>query len=100
MADTDVQKMMQYDANKKSVLVAYLLWFLVGVFGMHRFYLEKKGTGAAILVITLLIITIPISVIWCFVDLFLIPGRDGANLQQQLGGAAQRLKSPQGTDRT
>lgn len=29
----------------KSKGVAYLLWFLLGVFGAHRFYIEKIGTG-------------------------------------------------------
>jgi RNA polymerase subunit RPABC4/transcription elongation factor Spt4 len=29
----------------KSKVVAYLLWFFLGVFGVHRFYLEKTGTG-------------------------------------------------------
>lgn len=75
--------MMQYDANKKSVLVAYILWFFVGSFGAHRFYLGKSGTGATILAITLASIllmfvfigffTIWVSAIWVFVDIFLIP---------------------------
>lgn len=30
-----------YDANKKSKLVAYLLWFFLGAFGAHRFYVRK-----------------------------------------------------------
>ncbi|GHV32733.1 hypothetical protein AGMMS4952_23670 [Spirochaetia bacterium] len=29
----------------KSKGVAYLLWFFLGLFGAHRFYLEKIGTG-------------------------------------------------------
>lgn len=29
----------------KSKMVAYLLWFFLGIFGAHRFYLEKIGTG-------------------------------------------------------
>jgi TM2 domain-containing membrane protein YozV len=29
----------------KSKGVAYLLWFFLGIFGAHRFYLEKIGTG-------------------------------------------------------
>ena len=65
-------------------MVAYLLWFFLGTFGAHRFYLNLYGTGAAILIITLAsllfmfvgvgLFTIWISVIWVFVDLFLIPG--------------------------
>lgn len=77
-------QMMQYDANKKSAPVAYLLWFFVGTLGAHRFYLERTGSAIAILLITvasLLLMfvavgffTILIVVIWCFVDIFLIPG--------------------------
>ena len=81
---SDTARLMHYDANKKSAVVAYLLWFFLGTFGAHRFYLNLYGTGAAILIITLVsillmfvgvgIVTIWISVIWVFVDLFLIPG--------------------------
>ena len=81
---SDTSKMMQYDANKKSVGVAYLLWFFFGMFGAHRFYLGENGTGAAILILTVLsILTSIVGIglvllfvpgIWVFVDLFLIPG--------------------------
>ena len=81
---SDASKMMQYDANKKSAGIAYLLWFFLGMFGAHRFYLSQTGTGVAILVLTvfsflLMIVgigffTIWIPGIWVFVDLFLIPG--------------------------
>jgi len=80
----DVNKMMQYDANKKSVGIAYLLWFFFGMLGVHRFYLSQTGTGLAILFLTLGscllmpvgigLVTIWIPVIWVFIDIFLIPG--------------------------
>ena len=80
---SDATRLMQYDANKKSAVVAYLLWLFFGMFGAHRFYLSQPGTGAALLIITLLSIllmalvagffTIWISIIWVLVDLFLIP---------------------------
>lgn len=88
---------MQYDAHKKSAVVAYILWLLFGIFGAHRFYLGERGTGAAMLVITVLsfllmfavvgIFTIWITVVWSFVDLFLIPGiasKYNSNLAMQL----------------
>ena len=67
-----------------SVGVAYLLWFLLGLLGVHRFYLGRAGTGAAMLILTLLgsltvaiFIGVPLFVAvgtWWLVDAFLIPG--------------------------
>jgi TM2 domain-containing membrane protein YozV len=81
---TDVQQTMLYDANKKSVGLAYALWFFFGPLGGHRFYAGKMGTAVAMLAITLIsfllmvayvgFLTILISVMWCLVDAFLIPG--------------------------
>ena len=70
---------MIYDANRKSTGVAYLLWFFLGWFGAHRFYLGQTGTAVTQLLL-LLLGWIPMFVgwialgIWLFVDLFLIPG--------------------------
>jgi len=55
----------------KSQIVAFLLAFLIGIFGIHRFYLGgKKNTtnGILQLIFTLLIITAPITWIWVTVD--------------------------------
>lgn len=75
---------MQFEANKKSVGVAYLLWFFFGGFGAHRFYLGRSGSGAVILLLTLGslllafvgigFVTAIIPAIWVFIDVFLIPG--------------------------
>ena len=80
---SDIGKLLMYEANKKSTGVAYVLWFFLGLFGAHRFYIGETGTGAAMLIITLCSIvlkfvligflTIFITIIWWFVDLFLIP---------------------------
>jgi TM2 domain-containing membrane protein YozV len=95
--------MMQYDANKKSVAVAYLLWFFFGMLGVHRFYLGETGTAITILVLTVVscllmfvvigFFTIAIPAIWTLVDLFLIPGiarRHNTNLASQLGASVTR----------
>ena len=75
---------MMYDANRKSTGVAYLLWFFLGGFGGHRFYLGQVGSGVAMLMLTLIgwltfviVIGIPLLIavgIWWIVDAFLIPG--------------------------
>ena len=34
-----------YPAPEKSLAIAYLLWFFLGLFGVHHFYLGKIGRG-------------------------------------------------------
>ncbi len=34
-----------FGGQGKNMVVAYLLWFLMGTFGIHRFYLGKIGSG-------------------------------------------------------
>lgn len=83
-ASSDAKKMMQYDANKKSSTTAYMLWFFLGWTGAHRFYIGNTGTGAAILILSIVglalsvfgvgLVILLVPLIWLFVDLFLIPG--------------------------
>lgn len=84
MRMNDAQTMMMYDAAKKSLAVTYLLWWFLGTFGAHRFYMGRTGSAIAMLVITLL--SFPLALIfigfigfmligvWWIVDAFLIPG--------------------------
>ncbi len=82
---SDIFRYMQYDANKKSAAIAYRLWLLGGLLGVHRFYLEEKRTGVALLAITLIsgvlmavlpdpkyAVTIYIAAAWWFFDLFFL----------------------------
>jgi TM2 domain-containing membrane protein YozV len=50
--------------------VAYLLWFFMGVFSAHRFYLGRSGSA----ILQILSYFILIGFIWWLVDGFLIPG--------------------------
>lgn len=73
----------------KSIGASYLLWFFVGGFGGHRFYLGR--TGSAIVMLLLTLVGIALSVvgigfallaivgIWALVDAFLIPGMVAAH---------------------
>ena len=76
--------MMRYDANKKSVLLAYLIWFFLGMFGLHRLYLGKITSGLVMLVFSLLSWALTLVLIgylglvvvglWWLIDALLIPG--------------------------
>ena len=44
----------ELEHKKLSTVVAYLLWFFLGTFGAHRFYVRKIGTAVTILVLDLL----------------------------------------------
>lgn len=45
--------MTQDVSNTKSPVVAYLLWFFLGGFGAHRFYMGRIGSGLGMLGLTL-----------------------------------------------
>lgn len=46
MADFDMRTTLLYDANKKSVFLAYVFWLFLGCLAIHRFYVRKWETGA------------------------------------------------------
>lgn len=85
---------MKYDAGKKELSAAYLLWFCLGFLGGHRYYLKRIPTGllqAALFPIgvafaismkdtlgaigpTLFALSVCAIIVWQIVDAFLIPG--------------------------
>lgn len=82
MQITDATMMMAFQVRKKDTVVAFLLWWFLGTLGGHRFYCNRPGSGAAMLVTTLL--SIPLCYlcvgfigvfavfIWWIVDAFSI----------------------------
>ncbi|WP_247392592.1 TM2 domain-containing protein [Ralstonia pseudosolanacearum] len=78
-----MRDMMLYDAQKKSLGVAYVLWFFFGGFGVHRFYAGSTGIAIAQLLLTVIgIATVILGIgfvllgvvgIWILVDAFLLP---------------------------
>lgn len=86
---SDTRALMLYEANKKSAVVAPLLWFFLGSPGGHRFYTQRTGSAVAMSAVAILLLTIfgaalsvigvgflllAIMGIWVLVDAFLIPG--------------------------
>lgn len=53
----------------KSKTTAYLLWFFLGAFGAHKFYLNKTGTGI------LYLFTLGIFGFGVLIDLFTLGGQ-------------------------
>jgi TM2 domain-containing membrane protein YozV len=70
----DTRALMLYEANSRSVLVAYLLWFFVGLFGAHNFYLKRVGIAVVQLILTITVVGSAVTLIWIIVDAFLSPG--------------------------
>jgi TM2 domain-containing membrane protein YozV len=76
--DDSVRQQLLFEANRKSTGAAYLLWFFLGGFGAHRFYLGRTGSAVTQLLL-LLLGWIPFFMgwvalgIWWIVDAFLIP---------------------------
>ena len=71
---SDARALMLFEANKKTALVAYILWFFLGLFGAHNFYLKRIGVAVAQLILSLTIVGMLITFFWVLVDAFLIPG--------------------------
>ena len=64
----------QAPRSRRDVLTTYVLWFFLGVFGVHRFYLGLAGSGC------LYAMTGGFCFLGVLLDLFLIPSRvDKAN---------------------
>jgi TM2 domain-containing membrane protein YozV len=89
MNDDGATRMMRFEANRKSVIAAYLIWFFLGAFGIHRMYLGRWITGIILLVLTLaggglsfiLVGYLPLAVVglWWLLDALLIPGMVNAS---------------------
>ena len=91
--------------QSQSVGVAYLLLIFLGGLGIHRFYLGKTGTGAAMLILSILgWLTLAIVIgaaflivvgIWWIVDLFLIPGMVETQRQAVRQSITQQVQAQQ-----
>lgn len=64
--------------KEKNMIIAYALWWFLGLFGAHRFYNGRTGSGIAMLLISFVgiftLIPLFITGIWWLVDAFLVHG--------------------------
>jgi TM2 domain-containing membrane protein YozV len=74
--------------KEKEIWVAYLLWFLLGFLGVHKFYLGKIGWGI------LYIFTGGLFLVGLLIDLFTLPSqvrRANEELRSFAGSASRQL---------
>ena len=89
--------------RRKSLGLAYLLWFFLGGLAIHRFYLDDKKNALVLMTLTIggvltswiYIGFLPLLVagVWLIVDAFLMPGmvqRANDRLEQTLVGVLTR----------
>ena len=57
------------DESERLLLPAFLLLFFLGLFGVHRFYVGKTGSGITMLVLTCTGVGVLVTLIWWVVDL-------------------------------
>jgi TM2 domain-containing membrane protein YozV len=53
---------------ERNKIVAALLAFFLGVFGVHRFYLGRIGSGVIMLILTCTFVGLLITGVWAFID--------------------------------
>jgi TM2 domain-containing membrane protein YozV len=77
-------------ASPKSVGVAYVLWFFLGVLGVHQFYLGRVGRGVSY------IFTLGWLAVGLIIDLFTLPSQvrtvnaaNGLGLERKVGSTIE-----------
>jgi len=56
----------------KNMILAYVLWYFLGILGGHRFYMKKTGSAIAQLILSITLIGLIVTTIWWIVDAFLV----------------------------
>jgi TM2 domain-containing membrane protein YozV len=96
----DAHAMMLFEAHKKSIALAYVLWWFLGWAGGHRFYLGRGGSAVLMLLLWVLggalsfvLIGYPLllaAAVWWLLDAFMIPGWISEHNERLAAELAQR----------
>lgn len=72
-----------YAPQRRSIVIAYVLWFFLGQLGVHRFYCGKTASGIFQLILAIIgWATVAIFIgyfflgllgLWLIIDIFLVP---------------------------
>ena len=57
------------ETSERNWLICLALAICLGIFGGHKFYVDRIRDGVIMLVLTIIVIGIPVSIIICAVDL-------------------------------
>ncbi|MDR0414308.1 MAG: TM2 domain-containing protein [Prevotellaceae bacterium] len=68
----NTSRIIRYEANKRLLGVAVVFCIFFGFLGLHRFYVNQRNSGMAMLILSLVVVGLPVSIVWSIVDLFLI----------------------------
>lgn len=63
---------MQSEVSQRTILPAFLLSFLGGLLGLHRFYVGKVGTGILMALLSITFFGLIVSGLWNLIDLVMI----------------------------
>jgi len=69
----NIRKQKIYEENRKSIGVAYLLWFFLGFLAIHRFYTGDTKSGIVRIALFASGIGVPVAVVLWLIDLFRVP---------------------------
>jgi len=67
-----------YANPPKQWIIALLLAFFVGPLGIHNFYLGYNSRGLIQLLLSVIVIGLPITAIWAFIEFIMIIMRSGS----------------------
>ncbi|MDR1342623.1 MAG: TM2 domain-containing protein [Prevotellaceae bacterium] len=70
----NTSRLIRYEANKRSLGAALVFCIFFGFLGLHRFYVNKKNSGMAMLILSIIVVGLPVTIVWSIVDLFLVSG--------------------------